>query len=127
MAAIADYGAIKPALLGDNMKIDDIERELDLLTKELRPLLDKQWRLNEALRKAKSLQYIKVNNISLSDVEMSSGDGKPYFGHIKQYGEWLKLNSDKPYCEWNEEIYLTSEIINGFLRSDGTGLVEDLK
>jgi len=57
-----------------------------------------------------SLKEINVEIIDQTDIEYSSGEDKPWFGHVHRFAIWLKKNSKKKYCEWNGNIYNIQEL-----------------
>jgi hypothetical protein len=64
--------------------------------------------LRKARRELLSKQFIEKHKPTFGEVEMSSGEGKPYFGHVWSFTHWMKENNiDKRFCEWNTMVYLT--------------------
>ncbi len=109
----------------NTMTITEAERELHDLESQIKPLVARRAELERAIRKMKSQEFIRVNRIKLGDVEMSSGDDKPWFGHTEQFRLWLAQRpNQKPWCEWNHGINRTSDFING--RIDFTASIDDL-
>jgi len=108
------------------MNVNDIEFVLFEINETLKPLLRQKSELEQKLSKAKSLEWISVNKLTVNDVENSRGESKPWFGTVNSFGEWLSENSRKPYCEWNGLIYETKRIIDGFMDREVSGRFEDL-
>ena len=73
--------------------------------------------MERMLKKNRSQNFIEANDISFSDVEMSSGDDKPYFGSARKFGFWLRNNKcSKRFAEWNGRLHYTSELIVGIYK-----------
>lgn len=99
---------------------------MEIVGGEMEPLQQEMVRLKRALQKAESLEFIRVNKITKSSVQLSDGEDLPWMGDVWQFGKWLKDNSDKPWCAWNGLIYQSSEIINGRMSRDAVGRVVDI-
>ncbi len=109
------------------MNIEAIDRQLADIQPNIDALIERKRILECHKRGLQSLEFIRANNITRNDVEMSSpGDGKPWFGDIWKFGKWLKTNSKKRFCEWNGGIYFTAEIIAERMSEIAPGRVEDL-
>lgn len=78
----------------------------------LLPLNERLRCLNRERDSVKSKTFIEVNGITKDDVEPSHGPGKPWFGIVTQFGDWLKTDCSKPWAEWNGTIYHTTDLIN---------------
>lgn len=109
-----------------NMELANIEREIAELGDAIRPLNAKMERPQSEKRRLQSRNFIATNKICLADVEMSSGPGIPYFGHISDFAAWLKKNSDKNWAEWNSTIYRMSDLLAGRMPCDMPSSVDDL-
>lgn len=103
----------------------NIQEEINQIQAQMRPLMQRLDQLNHQLRKEKSAEWIRVNNVRLSDVELSSGDDKPWFGMVSEFANWLKDNSTKRYAEWNDRIYHTSDLVAGRL-PDMPATIDDI-
>jgi hypothetical protein len=57
--------------------------------------------------------FIEKSGITLDKIELSEGDGKPWFNEIKYFVSWLRANSNKPYAEWNHRLYYVADLLNG--------------
>lgn len=111
----------------DTQTIEQVEAEIKRLEEEMRPLERRKWVLHESLRCLKSIAFIRANNITLDDVEMSSGEDKPWFGICTEFGKWLKeTGCQKRFCEWNHHIYFTAEVIQGRWDHSLPGCVDEL-
>ncbi len=91
--------------------------ELAALDAEIAAVKAKMWPLQQRLHylenqrhRLASKSWVEENRIKREDVEMSRGDGKPWFGDIWSFTEWLKANSTKRYYEWNGSIFPASGI-----------------
>jgi hypothetical protein len=91
----------------------EIQADLEKINAQIEPL----ERIRELLKReesdALSREFIAANEITLDRIEMSDGDGKPYFDTVWKFGEWLYRNSQKPWAEWNGLIYATMDLVNG--------------
>ena len=90
-----------------------IEQQIGELVSQIAPLTAQLEKLRYEKRRKDSRDFIAANRITKEDVEMSSGDGKPWFGHIADFVEWLKINSKKRWAEWNTRIYFQSDLKAG--------------
>mgnify|MGYP001612032416 CR=1 FL=1 len=108
--------------------IEAIDIELVQISKQLKPLLDRQAALRTKRRELASMAFIEANAITKDDVELSSGDGKPYFTFVHQFVEWLRSkNKCKRFAEWNGTIYFTSDLLSRRMPGDRPARIEDLK
>lgn len=105
--------------------IEELQREIADTHGMITPLTSKLERLNLELADALSRQYIAVNKITRDNVEMSSGEGKPWFGTAWSFGDWMRKNSKKFWAEWNGIIYPAYDLMNGRM-DDMPGRVEHL-
>lgn len=104
-----------------------IDTEISEVEAAIKPLSERLESLRRRKREEASRSFIAANNITASDVEMSSGDGKPWFGTVWKFGKWLKDQpKQKPWAEWNGRIYHSVDLMNGRM-PDMPGLAEDLK
>jgi hypothetical protein len=90
-----------------------LARDIAALKAEIQPLQDRLNKLARQKRDADSRDFIAANRITRDDVEMSSGDKKPWFGTVWEFGEWLTENSKKVWAEWNGRIYHAADLVNG--------------
>lgn len=109
------------------MNIDEIKKELKDTKRQIGSLEDRARKLRNVLRKIESIEYIKANSITKDDVQLSSGDDVPYFDTAWTFAEWLKDNSTKRYCEWNNKIYFRHDLVNGRLTTESKGWVTELE
>jgi hypothetical protein len=90
-----------------------VEGEINRLGAEISALISRREPLQRELQKLQSQQYIRVNNISKSDVENPDGKDRPHFWSVWDFAAWLKCNESKPWAVWNGRIYRSSDLIAG--------------
>jgi len=109
-------------------RLKQIEIEICAINYQLLPLEKRQRELIVERRKLHSLNFIKENSVRLDDVELSEGNGKPFFNRVNDFSRWMKNHSiTRRFCEWNNTIYLTSEIMSGRMDPTAPGSVKDLE
>ena len=92
----------------------NLETEIAETEAQIKPLVEKLERLTRQKREQDSRAYIAANKITRADVESSSGEGKPWFGVISEFIEWMRAQPRrKPWAEWNTLIYRTSDLLCG--------------
>lgn len=105
--------------------------EVSALLKETDDQLESLLKRRDSLRKERdspsSQAFILANGIRRSDVEMSDGDERPYFGTICEFSKWLRINSQKNWAEWNTVIYRQSDLKAGRMPSDMPARIGDLQ
>jgi glutathione S-transferase len=109
--------------------IESVQREIKETEQAIKPLAEKLDRLTRQLADMQSREFIAVNKITLADVEMSAGVGKPFFGDVRQFTDWMKLRAAfnaKPWAEWNGFIYHASDLLAGRM-PDMPGRIRDLE
>lgn len=108
------------------MTQDEIIAELKRIDDTLCPLMRRKSELEAALRTAKSLAFIAANCITREQV-VTPDDGPEWFGHIVQFGEWLKKSGcDKRWVAWNGQIHYASDVVAGIYQPT-VGQMSDLK
>lgn len=50
--------------------------------------------------------------ISREQIEFSHGDGKPWFGRMCDFIEWIATNSDKEWAAWNDRVYKVNDMMD---------------
>ena len=108
------------------MTIEQVKRELADIADKMKPLAARAEVLNRERRRLQSIAFIEANGVRKDDVEMSSGNGKPWFGTVWEFATWLKTNSTKRFCEWNESIYFTAEIVRGRMDQEAPATIREL-
>ena len=99
--------------LGSDTCSDSLARGIAALEAEIQPLSDRLQKLKRQKREVDSRDFIAANRITRDDVEMSSGEKKPWFETVWEFGEWLAGNSKKVWAEWNGTIYHAADLVNG--------------
>lgn len=98
------------------MNIEETKIEIASLEAQIKPLAEKLNTLRRQRERLESAAFIAGNKITVDDVEMSSGEGKPWFGNVSSFALWLKANkSTKRFAEWNGVIVFMSDLLNGNL------------
>ena len=96
---------VSSALLG-------VLREIEETKQAIRPLAEKLERLNRQLADMESRAFIEANKITRADVEMSSGDDKPWLGTVGEFGRWMRTHAcSKRWAEWNGRIYFAADLM----------------
>ena len=93
---------------------ESLEHELADVKQQIKPLRARQIKLESQLRKVHSLEFIRVNQITLADVELSRGERKPWFAYAIHFGDWMRHNGcTKRFCEWCGVLTQTSDLMAG--------------
>lgn len=109
------------------MTLEEVEAELRSTEEQMKPLAARWEQLNRERLRLKSVAFIEANGVRREEVEMSSGDGKPYFSTVWEFAKWMKANKvTKRFCEWNQRIYFTAEIILGRMDPEAPATICDL-
>ncbi len=107
----------------------DIEKasaELASVQQQIEPLVRRASELQRQIATLRAKAWITSNNVTRDDVQLSDVPGS-YFGHIKQFADWLNSTGcRKRFCEWNTRIYFTSDIRLGVMRDDMPATMDDL-
>ena len=99
--------------LGSDTCSASLARDIEILRTELHPIMAQMEDLRRKHREALSREFIAANQLTRDKVEMSSGDGKPWFGTAYEFGKWLARQSKKAWAEWNGRIYHAADLANG--------------
>ena len=102
--------------------LKQIDAQMTIAHDELTAAQNRFHKVESRRRKVLAAEWVVANTFTLDEIEMSDGDNKPWFGHIKTFGEWLSENSNKRFAEWNGRIYFTSELAAGRLGCNGPSL-----
>jgi hypothetical protein len=95
-------------------RVAAIDTQLADVDGRLSSLEDLQRSLTSERRKLLSQQFVEVTNVTLADVELSTGEDRPYFTTFGEFGKWLKKNNiQRRYAEWNTLLYYTSDAMAG--------------
>lgn len=114
------------------MRSDELRKELDKVERELKPLIERRQRIQNALDDALSREWIAACKVTKDKVmtvkEAEESRGSRWFGDVWTFGKWLKENQcDKPWAEWNGRIYNSEELKAGKLSIEAPGMVEHLE
>lgn len=108
------------------MTVDELNTEIADIEKRITPLANRKASLMRERDQLIAKEWIAASRITKDDVQLSTNDGMPWFGHIVQFGEWLKKQRRrKLFAEWNGRIYYTDDIISGQIR-DLPAMIKDL-
>jgi len=111
--------------------VSDIETliaEIRSLKNQIDPLVAAKTKAIAKLETLRSKEFIRVNNITLDDVQHSDPDGTGgiWHGTFMTFGKWMAdTKSTKRFCEWNGRIYHTSDALIGRM-SHTSGRYEDI-
>lgn len=106
----------------------ELELKIEGLRKEVEPILKRIRELTQEKQTIASKEFICINKLTKRNVEMSSGDDKPYFGLIRDFIGWMRDNNCTKLCaEWNGTIYFTSDLLAGRMPHDMPGRIEHLQ
>lgn len=107
------------------MTSTEIKSKIDALSAEIAPTLVEIADLQKAHREALSREWVAANSVSKAEVEPSSGEDRPYFGHVASFVDWLKGQPHaRRWAEWNGRLYSTAELIAGTMAKDAPGRYE---
>lgn len=94
------------------MKSEQIKAEIESLEARIDPLQRALAPLQRSYREALSREFIVANSITRDQIELSAGEGKPWFGHLRAFVIWLgQQNPRKPWAEWNGYLYSTQKLL----------------
>ena len=88
------------------IEIAELEKRSESVNRALRVC-------RENLRALKAKEFIRINKITMDDIEMPEGDGKPYFHTIDAFIDWLRKNSTKNWAVWNTQLHRASDLLAG--------------
>jgi hypothetical protein len=109
-------------------ELEQIEADIESAVNQIKGYQVVVDELRKAKRELLSKQFIEKYKPTLDEVEMSWGDGKPYFGHVWAFTHWMKENNiSKRFCEWNKFVYLTSEMLQGHKSQTEFTTVEEIE
>lgn len=87
-------------------RLKEIDKQIETLNQERYTLIQND-------RKSFAADFIRVNGVTLDDIELSDGDDNEMFWTVWQFADWLKDNSTKRFAEWNGQIYWQSDLKEG--------------
>ena len=106
--------------------ITALTRELSVINDRLIILRNQKSVIQAKLDTDRSLNFIKEHKIIRADIDFSCQNDDFTLWHISAYVNWLKKNSTKKWCSWNERIYLTTDIIKGKMDFNASARLSDL-
>lgn len=109
------------------MSAEAIKTYIQVLIKEIDSLTRQRYDLQRGLDRLKSLEFIRVNEITKDMVQRCDEDGMPWMGDVYTFGEWCQKNSTKKWCCWNGTICLTDELLKTNSWRTSPGRYEDLE
>jgi len=105
-------------------EIERVEAEISALEYKIGPLLAEKGKAISKLRELKSREFIRVNSITMDDVERSNTPSV-WHGTYCEFGRWMKVQGvKKRFCEWNGCLYPTIDAMNGRMDYKTTALFE---
>ena len=108
------------------MTIEQIDRELAELAGKVRPITARMADLWRDRRRLCAAEFIRANNVTRDQIEMSSGDDRPWFGRATEFGRWMReQGTSKRFCEWNGRVYFSADVMAGRL-PDAPAAVSDV-
>ncbi len=108
--------------------INDLILRRDELLQRVSPINNRIRELEAQIGRLESEQWIREYGATLAETQLSVGDDVPYCGSVWDFARWMLLQPRrKPFCEWNEILYLTSDITNGRFENNAPGRLRDLK
>lgn len=108
--------------------IEQIESDIAEIERRIEPMRRDKQSLVRELRRAKSIAWIKANNVTRDQVQLSSGDNIPWHSHCEAFATWLlQTKCEKRFCEWNGTLFFTAEMKTGYVDfSKHPGKLEDV-
>lgn len=106
--------------------IENLNKEIASIEAQIHTLASRLETLRRQKREEESRAFIAANDIKRADVEMSYGEGKPWFGTVYDFTRWIRANSRKNWAEWNGRIYRVSDLLNNRM-PDMPATVNDLR
>jgi hypothetical protein len=110
-------------------RIKELERRVRVQTEVVVLENNVLIELKSALRKAKAAEEVERRNIRLEDVELSSGDDRPWFKSFWRFRDWLiregKLS--KQYVEWNRQLHPMDNVLANKFEPLNAATIDDLK
>ena len=109
------------------MTAAQLKAEIDARRARLAPLIAELQALESQHCDALSREWIAANGVTAAQVQLSADAELPYFGDVLHFGQWMKAaGCTRRWCEWNDRIYSSAEIMAGRMQRDAPGLVEHL-
>lgn len=84
----------------------EINNELKTIEAEMRSLHARKDVLLNMENTARSKQWAKDNGVTLDQIQLSQGEGMPYFMDLYSFSAWNLTNPiKKKFFEWNKKVY----------------------
>ncbi len=100
--------------MAETMNSAQLQMEIDLLQAQLTPLNARLNDLKCRHRDALSIEWIRANNVKRGDVLSCDAEGLPYFGHIREFCNYLRdKNPPQRWATWNGTIHSVAELKDG--------------
>lgn len=91
---------------------ESLERDLRDIESNIKDLMAQKYKVKGRIRKLKAEDFIRTTGITKADVFHSSAPDLPWMGHVSKLAKYIRDNNiTKPYCTWNWNVYLTSDIL----------------
>lgn len=111
----------------NGMAVEEMRARRVNLATAIEKLQAEHRSLDRAIRDAESREWITLNSIAPTRVQLSTGEGVPWHGTVHGFAEWIRSQgARKPYAEWNGRIYLTTDLLNGRM-VETPGLIEHVQ
>lgn len=105
----------------------ELKSELELVDSHIWPLAKRKREIESQIDTERSRLWIEANGVKKDDIELSSGDNKPWVGSIPKFVEWMKKQpKTKRFAEWNGRVYFTSDLIENRMPFEMSGILEDI-
>lgn len=96
------------------MNITEKRTEIANLDRQINNLRHQKQELEQSIARSDAAEFIRMTGMTKDQVQLSTGPGVPWFGHVSGFATWLKVQRPrKRWCEWNTCIYPTAEVIDG--------------
>lgn len=107
------------------MTANELKTEIDRRRAALQPALREIEALERQHADAASREWIAANKVTAAQVRRSDGDDVPRFGHVTEFGRWMKATGcTAPWAEWNGRLYASAELMAGRMSREAPGLAE---
>lgn len=112
--------------MATNEMLVQAKRELEDATKKLSEAMRLEQDCRFRVERLRSQKFIADNGIRKADVQLSNGEGMPYFLTVTGFAKWISHHPPmKRWAEWNGAIYHTTDLLSG-RRLDMPGRIEDV-
>lgn len=108
------------------MTLEEIDNEMREIGAKIKPLQARADELRRLRGQMLSVEFVRNHRITADQVELSEGEGKPYWGHIQPFSRWLAKNSKCRWAEWNGFLYERAELVAGRMDPNAVGRYGDV-